>query len=374
MIAVSRTDSSPFARWWWTVDHWTLWAVAALIGFGAILTLAASPAVADRLGLDPFYFARRQFVILPTAATAMVAVSLLPPIWIRRLALVLLVAALAGVVATLFAGTEIKGARRWIGAGGLSIQPSEFVKPSFAVLTAWLLSHRRLAGGPPVGVSAVALFAVVVLLLALQPDLGMAAVVTAVWLGQVFLAGLRLRFMAGLAGLAAVGMVAAYLLFPHVASRVDRFLDPDSGDRYQVTTSLEAFENGGLFGRGPGEGTVKQVLPDAHADFILAVAGEEMGLVACLAVVALFAFIVIRGFARLLQENDLFVLLAASGLLAEFGLQALINMGSTLDLIPTKGMTLPFISYGGSSLIALAIGMGMLLALTRRRAPAGALR
>ncbi len=374
MIAVSRTDSSPFARWWWTVDHWTLWAVAALIGFGAILTLAASPAVADRLGLDPFYFARRQFVILPTAATAMVAVSLLPPIWIRRLALVLLVAALAGVVATLFAGTEIKGARRWIGAGGLSIQPSEFVKPSFAVLTAWLLSHRRLAGGPPVGVSAVALFAVVVLLLALQPDLGMAAVVTAVWLGQVFLAGLRLRFMAGLAGLAAVGMVAAYLLFPHVASRVDRFLDPDSGDRYQVTTSLEAFENGGLFGRGPGEGTVKQVLPDAHADFILAVAGEEMGLVACLTVVALFAFIVIRGFARLLQENDLFVLLAASGLLAEFGLQALINMGSTLDLIPTKGMTLPFISYGGSSLIALAIGMGMLLALTRRRAPAGALR
>lgn len=374
MIAVSRTDSSPFARWWWTVDHWTLWAVAALIGFGAILTLAASPAVADRLGLDPFYFARRQFVILPTAATAMVAVSLLPPIWIRRLALVLLVVALAGVAATLFAGTEIKGARRWIGAGGLSIQPSEFVKPSFAVLTAWLLSHRRLAGGPPVGVSAVALFAVVVLLLALQPDLGMAAVVTAVWLGQVFLAGLRLRFMAGLAGLAAVGMVAAYLLFPHVASRVDRFLDPDSGDRYQVTTSLEAFENGGLFGRGPGEGTVKQVLPDAHADFILAVAGEEMGLVACLTVVALFAFIVIRGFARLLQENDLFVLLAASGLLAEFGLQALINMGSTLDLIPTKGMTLPFISYGGSSLIALAIGMGMLLALTRRRAPAGALR
>ncbi len=374
MIAVSRTDSSPFARWWWTVDHWTLWAVAALIGFGAVLTLAASPAVADRLGLDPFYFARRQFVILPTAATAMVAVSLLPPIWIRRLALVLLVVALAGVAATLFAGTEIKGARRWIGAGGLSIQPSEFVKPSFAVLTAWLLSHRRLAGGPPVGVSAVALFAVVVVLLALQPDLGMAAVVTVVWLGQVFLAGLRLRFMAGLAGLAAVGMVAAYLLFPHVASRVDRFLDPDSGDRYQVTTSLEAFENGGLFGRGPGEGTVKQVLPDAHADFILAVAGEEMGLVACLTVVALFAFIVIRGFARLLQENDLFVLLAASGLLAEFGLQALINMGSTLDLIPTKGMTLPFISYGGSSLIALAIGMGMLLALTRRRAPAGALR
>jgi cell division protein FtsW len=374
MIAVSRTDSSVFGRWWWTVDHWTLWAVAILIGFGAALTLAASPAVADRLGLDPFYFARRQFVILPTAAAIMVAVSLMPPPWVRRFALGIFVVALIGVIATLFVGTEIKGARRWIGAGGFSLQPSEFVKPCFAVVTAWLLSRRRLAGGPPVSVAATGLFAIVVLLLALQPDLGMAAVVSFVWLGQVFLAGMPLRLTAIFAVFAVIGMAAAYLLFPHVASRVDRFLDPDSGDRYQVSTSLEAFENGGLLGRGPGEGTVKQVLPDAHADFILAVAGEEMGLVVCLAIVGLFAFVVIRGFARLLQENDLFILLAASGLLAEFGLQALINMGSTLDLIPTKGMTLPFISYGGSSLIALAIGMGMLLAFTRRRAPVGGLQ
>jgi len=374
MIAVPRTDSSVLGRWWWTVDHWTLGALAILIGFGAVLMLAASPAVADRLGLDPFYFARRQFVILPAAAAIMVTVSLLPPQWVRRLAIALFAVALAGVVATLFVGAEIKGARRWIGAEGFSIQPSEFVKPCFVVVTAWLLSRRRLAGGSPISVAAIALFAIVVLLLALQPDLGMAAVVSFVWLGQVFLAGMPLRLTGVFAVLAVAGMAAAYLLFPHVASRVDRFLDPDSGDRYQVSTSLEAFENGGLLGRGPGEGTVKQVLPDAHADFILAVAGEEMGLVACLAIVGLFAFIVIRGFARLLQENDLFILLAASGLLAEFGLQALINMGSTLDIIPTKGMTLPFISYGGSSLLALAIGMGMLLAFTRRRAPVGGLR
>lgn len=371
MIAVPRTDSSVFGRWWWTVDHWTLWAVAILIGFGAALTLAASPAVADHLGLDPFYFARRQFVILPAAAAIMVAVSLMPPQWVRRFALAVLFVALAGVIATLFAGTEIKGARRWIGAGGFSIQPSEFVKPCFAVVTAWLLSRRRLAGNPAVGGAAIGSFAAIVLLLALQPDLGMTAVVTFVWLGQVFLAGMPLRLTAILAVLAVAGMAAAYFLFPHVASRVDRFLDPDSGDRYQVSTSLEAFENGGLLGRGPGEGTVKQVLPDAHADFILAVAGEEMGLIACLAIVGLFAFIVVRGFARLLQENDLFIFLAAAGLLAEFGIQALVNMGSTLDLIPTKGMTLPFISYGGSSLLALAIGMGMLLAFTRRRAPVG---
>ncbi len=373
MIAVARTDSSVISRWWWTVDHWTLWAVAALIGFGAILTLAASPAVADHLGLNPFYFAHRQFVILPTALALMVAVSLMPPPWVRRFALLLFAVAILGVVATLFVGVEIKGARRWIGADGMSIQPSEFVKPSFIVLSAWLLSRRRAAGLSPISVTGTLAFAAVVLLLALQPDLGMAAAVSFVWLGQMFLAGLSLRFTGILAVLALAGMAAAYLLFPHVASRVDRFIDPDAGDRYQVTTSLEAFENGGLFGRGPGEGTVKQSLPDAHADFILAVAGEEMGLVACFAIVGLFAFIVIRGLARLLQENDLFILLAAAGLLAQFGLQALINMGSTLDIIPTKGMTLPFISYGGSSLIALAIGMGMLLALTRRRATVGGL-
>lgn len=370
MIAVPRNDSSLFGRWWWTVDHWTLWAIAALIGFGAVMTLAASPAVADRLGLDPFYFARRQFVVLPAAISVMIAVSILPPAWVRRLAFLLFAAALAAVAATLFVGTEIKGAQRWIGIGGLSLQPSEFLKPAFVVVTAWLLARRSLSGLSPVGPFETGLFAVVIGLLVLQPDIGMVVMVGAVWLGQVFLAGLRLRYMGGLALLAGVGMLAAYLLFPHVESRIDRFLDPESGDRYQVTKSIEAFENGGMFGRGPGEGTVKQVLPDAHADFILAVTGEEMGLVACLAVVGLFAFVVIRGSARLLQENDLFVLLAASGLLAQFGLQALINMASTLDLIPTKGMTLPFISYGGSSLMGLAVGMGMLLALTRRRAPA----
>jgi len=374
MRAFARTDSSVFGRWWWTVDHWTLWAVAALIGFGAVMTLAASPAVADHLGLNPFYFAHRQFIILPAAAAVIVAISLMPPEWVRRLAVVLLAVALIGVVATLFGGTQIKGARRWIGAGGFSVQPSEFVKPCFIVVSAWLLSRRKMAGQSQLSVTSLGLFAVVILLLVMQPDMGMVAVISTVWLGQMFMAGLPLRFMAILAALAAAGMVAAYLLFPHVASRVDRFLDPDVGDHYQVTTSLEAFENGGLFGRGPGEGTVKQVLPDAHADFVLAVAGEEMGLLACLAIVALYGFIVLRGFVRMLQENDFFILLAASGLLAQFGLQALINMGSTLDLLPTKGMTLPFISYGGSSVIALAIGMGMLLSLSRRRTAVGGLR
>jgi cell division protein FtsW len=367
MITVPRTDSSRFGRWWWTVDHWTLWALAILIGFGAVLALAASPPVADRLGLEPFYFARRQLAVLPAGALLMIAVSLMSPRAVRRFAWILLLAGILGIIATLAFGTEIKGARRWISLGSFSLQPSEFVKPAFIVVSAWLMARCRLLHGTPIGPVPVALFFLVVALLALEPDLGMAVVVSAVWFGQVFLAGVPLRLVAALGALGTGAMAAAYFVFPHVTSRVDRFLDPDSGDRYQVTTSLEAFMNGGLIGRGPGEGTVKQVLPDAHSDFVFAVAGEEMGLIVCLVIVFLFVFVVVRGFSRLLQEDDLYILLAASGLLAQFGLQALINMASELDLIPTKGMTLPFLSYGGSSLLALSIGMGMVLALTRRR-------
>jgi cell division protein FtsW len=195
----------------------------------------------------------------------------------------------------------------------------------------------------------------------------MAVVVSAVWFTQFFLAGLRLYWLAaGLAG-GVVSFIGAYLVFPHVASRIDRFLDPASGDSYQVDRSMDAFMNGGMWGRGPGEGTVKEYLPDAHADFVFAVAGEELGLVLCLAIVALFAFIVLRGFSRLLQETNLFIVLAATGLFVQFGLQAIINMASSLHLMPTKGMTLPFISYGGSSLLSLGLAMGMALALTRRR-------
>jgi cell division protein FtsW len=371
MSTVPRTDTSVFGRWWWTVDHWILGALAILVLFGAVLTLAASPPVADRIGLEPFHFARRHFALLPTAMVVTIWVSLLSPAAVRRLACAVFVISLAALAATVFIGPEIKGARRWIAIAGFSLQPSEFIKPSFAVLSAWLLAHRRLGDGAPVSLTALWLFVLIVSLLALQPDLGQAVVVSAVWFAQLFLAGLPLAWVAAGAGFGCAGMVAAYFTFPHVARRIDGFFDPASGDGYQVSTSLESFRSGGLAGRGPGEGTVKEVLPDAHADFIFAVAGEELGVLACLAIVGLFAIVVLRGFSRLLQENDLFVLLAAAGLLIQFGLQALINMGSTLDLMPTKGLTLPFISYGGSSLIALSFGMGMVLALTRRRRSAG---
>jgi cell division protein FtsW len=262
---------------------------------------------------------------------------------------------------------EIKGARRWINVGGLGIQPSELVKPTFAVVAAWLFAEQRRRPGFQGNLISAVLFAAIIAVLVKQPDFGMALVVAAVWFAQFFMAGLRFYWLGiGLVGGASM-LFAAYEWLPHVTDRINRFMDPAAGDSYQVRRSLEAFAGGGLWGRGPGEGTVKSVLPDAHADFVFAVAGEEFGLIACVLIVGLFAFVVLRGLSRLLQEQDQFVLLAATGLLIQFGLQAVINMASALHLIPTKGMTLPFLSYGISSMVALAFGMGMLLALTRRR-------
>jgi len=366
---IGRTDTSLVGRWWWTVDRWTLAALFAIVGVGAVLTLAASPPVAERIGLETFHFARRQFVFLPLALAIMIATSLLSMRGVRRLATLVLAVSLAMMVAVLFVGMEIKGAVRWLQVGSLTVQPSEFVKPSFAVIAAWMLAERRMDDRfPGYGVATLLLMVVAGLLL-MQPDVGMTIVVAAIWGVQLFIAGLPLAWVGGIGFLFLAGGVGAYFVFPHVQSRVDRFLDPAIGDSYQVARGLEAFRNGGLFGRGPGEGQVKAVLPDAHTDFIFAVAGEEFGLVVCLLIVALFTFVVLRGFARVLREESLFVVLAVSGLLVLFGLQAIINMASATHLMPPKGMTLPFISYGGSSMIALALTMGMVLALTRTRPP-----
>jgi cell division protein FtsW len=377
-MVFTRTDQSALGRWWWTVDRWTLVALAILIGFGGLLVTAASPPVAERIGLPTFYFVQHHAMMLVPSVLLMLGVSLLSPRGVRRLGLAAFALFYLLTIVTLFAGVEIKGATRWVYIGPLSLQPSEFVKPAFAVVSAWLFSQQhaaRSAGrffpGYPL---AILVFLAVVLVLMLQPDLGMTFVCTAIWFAEFFLAGLPIVFVLALAVLGVGGLVGAYFVFPHVASRIDRFLDPASGDTYQVDRSLEAFINGGLTGTGPGQGTVKLSLPDAHADFIFAVAGEELGLAATLAIVALFGFIVLRGFARALRDNDLFVVLAVGGLFTQFGLQALIHMGSSLHLLPAKGMTLPFISYGGSSMLALGLGTGMALALTRTRFPGSELR
>ncbi|HEX2887425.1 putative peptidoglycan glycosyltransferase FtsW [Vineibacter terrae] len=372
MITVPRNDNSVVGRWWWTVDRWSLGAVLLIMGVGVMLTMAASPPAAERIGADSFHFVRRQLLFLPIALGVMLAISLAPPRMVRRLALVVFAVGLAALAATLVVGTEIKGARRWISLPGFgTLQPSEFVKPSLAVISAWLFAQKKLNPRFPGFLLSTVLFAAVLGMLLMQPDLGMSVVVTVVWAAQFFLAGLPIWLAVMGTGLAAAGLAGAFLTFSHVQTRIERFLNPDAGENYQVNTALEAFMNGGLFGRGPGEGTVKAQLPDAHTDFVMAVAGEEFGLIVCLIVLLLFAFITLRSMSRIANETSLFIMLAAAGLVIQFGLQAFINMASTVQLMPAKGMTLPFISYGGSSAVAMALAVGMMLALTRERAGLG---
>jgi cell division protein FtsW len=365
---VSRMERSLFADWWWTVDRLLLAALFALMMMGIVLSLAASPAVAERLGLSTFHFANRQVIYAIPALLIMLGVSLLSPRYVRWLALAVFTGSLILVIGTLFFGAEVKGARRWINIpllGGL--QPSEFLKPAFVVLSAWLFSEAATKRHVPGNMLAIGLLVLTIVPLVLQPDIGQTTLVVLVWMGLFFLAGLHWFWVAGLMGLGSMGMVLAYMFIPHVTGRINRFLDPGSGDTFQVDTALESIVSGGFFGKGPGEGIVKRILPDSHTDFIFAVTAEEFGIIACLALVTMFMFVVLRSLSHAFRHSDGFTRLAICGLTAQFGLQAMINMSVNLHLIPAKGMTLPFISYGGSSLFALALGMGMLLALTRRR-------
>ena len=365
--ALSRSDTSVFGRWWWTVDHWLLGAVAILIVVGLFLVHAAGPAVSMRLGLDSTHYVVRHVLLLLPAIGLLIATSLVPLARLKLLAALVLGLGFFLMLLTLQSGLSVKGAQRWLYLGGLSLQPSEFVKPAFAVVGAWLMARKAEQPQFPGNLSAFGLLAVIVGLLLLQPDLGMSIVMILIWGAMYLLNGMPLLLFLVLLGGGIAAGFGAYYLFPHAQSRIDRFLNPDAGDNYQVQRSLEAFMNGGWTGTGPGQGTVKMTIPDAHTDFIFAVMGEEWGFFWCLALLAIYAFILLRGFQRLKGEKNLFILLATAGLLTQFGLQAFINMGSTLHLLPTKGMTLPFVSYGGSSLWAVAFGMGLILALTRRR-------
>ncbi|AQS90888.1 FtsW/RodA/SpoVE family cell cycle protein [Gluconobacter albidus] len=376
MSGLSRVETSAVARWWRNLDRVTLACVGLLIGLGYVLMLAASPAVASRIGASRNMFILKQVIFLALAGGIVLGTSYLSRKAIKRLAIIGGIIALGATAMTLVHGMEIKGARRWIALPMMSVQPSEFLKPCFAVVTGWLLSARRsvvMWGNIafPGMLIAFLCFGFILLLLKSQPDIGMLSVITMVFMTQLFVDGLKLYWVglcvAGMAGAFAV----AYIVFPHVQSRVQRFLHPDVGDHYQIDTALRAFGNGGLLGRGPGEGRVKDLLPDAHADFVFAVAGEEYGLILCVMIILLFGTIVLRTLLKLMHEDDPFVIVSAAGLVTGFGLQAFVNMGSTLHLIPTKGMTLPFISYGGSSAMSVALTMGMVLALTRHHVGQG---
>lgn len=364
---ISREKRTPLSDWWWTIDKPLLGAIVALALGGLILSLAASPPVATRIGLDPFHFFNRHALFLMPSLVVMLGVSFLSPRHIRRLALIVFAVSVVLIVATLLFGAEVKGARRWITIIGVNIQASESAKPAFVVVAAWLFAESAKRPEMPATSMAVAILLMLVSLLVLQPDFGQTMLILAAWGALFFIAGMRMIWVFGLAATATGGLFAAYLLVPHVAGRIKRFMDPASGDTFQVDTAMEAFGNGGWFGLGPGEGTAKRSLPDSHTDFVFAVAGEEFGIIICLVLLSLFAFVVIRALARAYATEDLFARFAASGLAILFGVQAAINMAVNLHLIPAKGMTLPFISYGGSSMISLAYGTGMLLALTRLR-------
>ncbi len=362
----SRVDSSPAAQWWWTVDRWFLAAFLALMGIGVVLSFATSPAVAERIGLPSYHFVIRQILFMVPAVAALIATSFLNERQVRRVALAMLIGSLLLMLATLHFGVEVKGSRRWLNMLGVSVQPSEFMKPAFVIICAWLFSEHSRQPEVPGNLFAIILLGLAAALLIAQPDLGQTMLIAATWGAMFFMAGMPWLWIIGLAAAGSVGGYAAYSAFPHVAARIDGFLKGE-GDTFQVDMGREAIIHGGWFGKGPGEGSVKRILPDSHADFIFSVAAEEFGIVMCFLILGLFALVVLRGLLMAQRHEDGFSRYAIAGLSILFGLQAVINMGVNLQLMPAKGMTLPFVSYGGSSLVAMAISMGFLLALCRKK-------
>ncbi len=373
-MLLNRSHRGLLAQWWFTVDRGLMSAVLLLMAMGVLISMAASPPVAERIGVDPFHFFRNQLLFLFPAIMVFVGVSFLDQKQARRAALAVLLVGLALMVAALQWGPEIKGAHRWINVGRVNLQPSELAKPGFVVMVAWFLSESARRGNWAGLVVSFVLAGIFVGLLVLQPDFGQTALVVLTFGSMLLIYGIPWVMVAGLAGLVGAGVLSAYVLVPHVGSRIDRFLDPDKGDTFQVDTAVQAFSNGGLMGTGPGGGEAKQILPDAHADFTFAVVGEEFGLIACIGLLLLFAFIILKVLQRAKSEPEPFPALAMAGLVMIFGFQTIINMGVNVSLLPAKGMTLPFISYGGSSLIGMAFAMGMVLAFARRRPGAAVLR
>jgi cell division protein FtsW len=369
-MTLSRAQRGGFASWWWTVDRVALIAMLALIAIGLMLAFAASPAATGGpMTEGDFRYAAKQIAFAAIAAGILAGTSILNIRTIKLTAAIVFALAVIGSGLVLFTGSEVFGAKRWIDLGWLTLQPSEFLKPSFAILAATILADPK-----PMPVRkefiTLCLVAFPIAFLLMQPDVGQTGLLLALWASLLFFAGLRLYWMGLLAGAGAGLLGFAYTFFPHVRHRIDQYFaqmqDPDQAG-YQAGLALKAFEHGGFAGVGPGAGTIKYRIPDAHSDFIFAVAGEEFGLVLCALIVALFCVLTVRLLLRASRARDPFTQLAGAGLAIVIGLQAFINMGVAISLLPAKGMTLPFISYGGSSLFAVALTMGFALAVTRQR-------
>ncbi|MEM7632646.1 MAG: putative lipid II flippase FtsW [Pseudomonadota bacterium] len=367
--AVPVQDGEPILpKWWRTVDKWSLTCVLILFSIGLLLGLAASVPLAEKNGFGPFHYVTRQAFFGGLAIVVMIITSMMSPTLVRRLAVLGFLVAFVGLALLPIFGTDFgKGAVRWYSLGFAAIQPSEFLKPGFVVAAAWMLAASQDINGPPGRIWSFALCISIVLMLALQPDFGQACLVLFGWGVMYFVAGAPMLLLVGMAGLVILGGSLAYSNSEHFARRIDGFLSPDVDPRTQLGYATNAIQEGGLFGVGVGEGQVKWSLPDAHTDFIIAVAAEEYGLVLVLCIIALYTGIVVRSLIRLMRERDTFIRLAGTGLACMFAVQAMINMGVAVRLLPAKGMTLPFVSYGGSSVIASGIAVGMLLAFTRTR-------
>ena len=355
-------------KWWRTIDRWSMSCILMLFGIGLLLGFAASPPLASKNGLAPFHYVERQAMFGGLALAAMFLTSMMSPLLVRRLAVIGFLVAFISLIGLPFFGTDFgKGAMRWYSLGFASVQPSEFLKPGFIVVAAWMLAAGQEINGPPGRLWSLMLAAAIVLLLAFQPDFGQAALILFGWGVMYFVAGAPMVLLVAIAGLVVLGGTFAYENSEHFARRIDGFLTPEVDPRTQLGYATNAIQEGGFFGVGVGGGEVKWSLPDAHTDFIIAVAAEEYGLILVLCIIALYASVVVRSLLRLMRERDPFIRLAGTGLACMFGVQALINMGVAVRLLPAKGMTLPFVSYGGSSLIAGGIAVGMLLAFTRTR-------
>ncbi|MFM8700093.1 MAG: FtsW/RodA/SpoVE family cell cycle protein [Hyphomicrobiales bacterium] len=363
----SRIERGPLADWWWTVDRTLLVMFVMLMLFGVLASLAGSPPVAERLNYGTFHFVIRQMIFVVPAAMILVVTSFLSPRYVRRVALLVYLLAMALIVYGLIYGVEIKGARRWISIAGMALQPSEFLKPAFVILLAWAFSEGGRRSDVPANFIGLILLPITAVPIVLQPDIGQTGLISIVWIGLVFLSGLNMFSIGVLMGIGCAGIYAAYLYLPHVTARIDRFFNPASGDTFQIDNALRSFTEGGWYGKGPGEGTVKRILPDSHTDFVFAVTAEEFGIIVCMVLLFVFMLTVMRGLILSRRSEEPFARLAGAGLIMLFGVQSCINMAVNVHLIPAKGMTLPFISYGGSSIISLALGMGFLLAVVRKR-------
>lgn len=374
MFKLEKRGSKSIRKWWWALDNISLMLMICIILIGALLITTASPPVAERLKLSSFYFAHRQFIFLIIACFVIFFLSSISEKALKRLVLLGFFGCIVLMVMVLFMGDEVKGARRWISLLGISIQPSEILKPLFIFLTGLVLAEKFSRDNFPSFSVCLGMYALVCGLLILQPDFGMVITYTVVLGGQFFLAGLPIWWIA-LAAIACLsGGFVAYNFLPHVARRIDMFLSPDVSENFQVEKSLESYVSGGMFGKGPGEGVVKANLPDSHTDFIFAVAGEEFGALFSSCIILVFLAFILRGLYLLYKEQNLFKIYVGGGIIVLFALQTIFNIGVTLHLFPTKGMTLPLISYGGSSIMCYAICFGIFLNFTRKSGTVSSVR